>query len=153
MEKLLLNGITGFTDDNHSPPHQVDGHLFKELCYYFARDNHGKVNNVSPPQYPANFFCAHVEMRDNHFYILLNEVYPYLAFASEVGFEGIAFTNSPAAVNEPFSSHYEIIGADELNAPFHLASLKSTDLNSAEVKQISFWSPETIGQILFNYWD
>jgi hypothetical protein len=27
------------------------------------------------------------------------------------------------------------------------------NLNDAEIKQINFWNPNTIGEVLFNFWD
>jgi hypothetical protein len=27
------------------------------------------------------------------------------------------------------------------------------ELNSAELKQIAYWKPETIGELIFNFWD
>lgn len=40
-----------------------------------------------------------------------------------------------------------------LNVPFNQNLIKKTELNSAELEQIAYWKPETVGQIIFNYWD
>src|SRR5699024_2639899 len=102
--------------------------------------------------YPSNFYYAYLDVLGNRFYILLNAYYPWLAFASVVEFGNIKFIDRPVP-NEQFSSFYRLLDADELNVPFHQNLIKKTELNSAEWEQIIYWKPETIGQIIFNYWD
>ncbi|MCA1201953.1 hypothetical protein ACTHAL_000786 [Priestia flexa] len=148
----LPNGVTGFYDSKVNKPPQVDGKQFKQLCFDFASRNSGKVIDFITPQYPSNFYYAHVEIVGNQFYILLNEHYPYLAFASIVEFGNIKFINRPVPY-EKFSSFYRVIGTGELNVPLNQKLLKQTELNSAELEQIAYWKPETVGQIIFNYWD
>ncbi len=148
----LPNGITGFYDLKVNPPPQVDGKQFKQLCFDIASRNNGKVIDFITPQYPSNFYYAHVEIVGNQFYILLNEHYPYLAFASVVEFGNVKFINRPVLCEE-LSFFYRVIGKDELNVHFNQNLLKQTELNSVELEQISYWKPETVGQIIFNYWD
>ncbi|MEI5906647.1 hypothetical protein WAK64_06200 [Bacillus spongiae] len=148
----LSNGVTGFYNSEVNTLPQVDGKQFKQLCFDVISRNNGKVVDFITPQYPTNFYYAHVEIEDNQFYILLNEHFPYLAFASIVEFGNIKFINKPV-LYEKFSSLYRVIGTGELNAPLTQDLLKQTELNSVELEQISYWRPETVGQIIFNYWD
>lgn len=148
----LPNGVTGFYDSKINIPPQVDGEQFKQLCFDFTSRNSGKVMDFITPQYSSNFYYAHVEVVGNQFYILLNEHYPYLAFASVVECENIKFINSPV-LYESFVSFYQVVGKDELNIHLNENALKQTELNSAEWEQVAYWKPETIGQIIFNYWD
>jgi len=148
----LPNGVTGFYDSKLNKPPQVDGEQFKQLCFDFASRNRGKVMDFVTPQYPTNFYYAQVEMLGNLFFILLNEHYPYLAFASVVEFENIHFIDRPV-LNEPFSSFYQVIGTGELHVPLNQGLIKKTELNRAELEQIAHWKPETVGQIIYNYWD
>src|SRR5687767_12355815 len=88
---ILPNGVTGFSDSEANPPQKVDGKQFKQLCFDFAARNGGKVLEFNTPQYPENFYHAHVEVSGNVFYLLLNEHYPFLTFASLVEPGNIAF--------------------------------------------------------------
>ncbi|MFS0782198.1 hypothetical protein [Bacillus sp. 1P06AnD] len=83
---------------------------------------------------------------------MLNGHYPYLTFASAVEFGGIKFIDNPF-LYEQFAAFYQIIGTVELNSPFNQNMVKKTDLNNAELEQLAYWKPETVGQIIFNYWD
>ncbi|MDM5329935.1 hypothetical protein [Neobacillus sp. CF12] len=149
---ILPNGVTGFYDSEANKPPTVDGKQFKQLCFDFAARNGGKVIEFSTPQYPANFYHAHVKVLGNVFYILLNAHYPYLTFASLVEPGNIAFIDQPT-LNEPFSPFYRVLGTVELNVPFNQTLAKNTKLNRTELEQLAYWKPETVGQIIFNFWD
>src|SRR5690625_334411 len=146
----LPNGITGFSNSKINIPPQIDSRQFKQLCNDFASHNSGKVIDFITPQYHSSFYYAQVVLK-NRFYILLNKHYPYLAFASVVEFGNIIFIERPV-FNEQFASFYLVIGADELNIPLHQNLIKNSELNSVEMEQIDYWKPETLGQIIFNYW-
>lgn len=153
VKKMKLpNGITGFYESKATKPPQLDGILFKQQCYEVASRYRGKVIEIKPPSYPANFYKARVEMLNDEFYILLNKHYPYLAFASVVEFGNIQFIDKPTLC-EAFSSSYQVLGTKELHAPFNQDLVTQSELNDSEKKQIQYWKPETIGKIVFNYWD
>lgn len=48
---------------------------------------------------------------------------------------------------------YHVTVEVELNAPINQNWVMATELNSAELKQLAYWKPETVGQIIYNYWD
>lgn len=146
----LPYGITGFYRSEDSKPPSVNGKQFKQLCFDLVSRNGGKVRSVTSPQYPANFYCAQVEFSGDLIYILLNEHYPYLAFASFVEFGDITFIDVQA-LRALFDPYYQVIDITELNATVDLSLIMG--LNSAEVEQIAYWKPSTIGQIIFNHWD
>lgn len=143
----LPNGVTGFYNSEANKPPQVDGKLFKQLCFNIASSNGGNVLEYNPPRYPANFYYAQVEMLSTRFYILLNEHYPYLAFASVIESGNIEFIDIPVLFKQ-FIPFYHVLGTIELDLP-----INQCELNSAEWEQISYWNPSTIGQIIFNYWN
>lgn len=110
------------------------------------------------PQYPMNFYETEVKVFNKHFYILLNEHYPYLAFASVVEFGKINFIDVPEL--KQFSSLYKVLSVKELNEPlaFDPGSKRGiipndNDLNSAELEQVAYWQPKNVGEVIFNYWD
>ncbi len=149
----LPNGIAGFFDSKTNELPQVDGKKFKQLCFDFAIRNDGKVIDFNTPQYPRKFYYVQVEIPyNNQFYILLNQHYPYLAFASVVGDWNVEFINEPACF-EYFSPSYKVMGTEELNIPLNQILGKENELNSGELEQITHWEPKTVGEIIFNYWD
>ncbi|HWO95856.1 MAG TPA: hypothetical protein VNM45_05895 [Bacillus sp. (in: firmicutes)] len=153
------NGITGFYNSKNNKPPKVDGKRFKQVCLTIINRSGGKVLKFKEPQYPMNFYDAEVKVFNKHFHILLNEHYPYLAFASVVEFGKINFIDVPELLKQ-FNSFYKVLGVKELNEPlaFKLDSKKGiiqneNDLNSAELEQIAYWEPKRIGEVIFNYWD
>ncbi|MCM3693051.1 hypothetical protein [Neobacillus niacini] len=146
----LPNGVSGFYDSEANEPPQIDGKLFKQLCYHLTACNGGKVLDGNLSHSSANFFKVQVEMFDFVFYILLNKHYPYLAFAAAVDFGDIQFVDIPA-LSEQFSPFYQVLDTLELRTP--LEDKHKSGLNRAELQQISYWKPEKVGQIVFNFWD
>lgn len=145
----LLNGITGFYEKQNVPPN-TDGKQFKKYCYSVINQNEGTILKFQEPQVATNFFAMEVNVSNKHFYILLNAHYPFLAFASAVNFGVINFIEVPQLKKE-FSPFYIVLTTMELNEPLILKS--ENELNSAELKQIAYWKPNRIGEVLFNHWD
>ena len=92
-------------------------------------------------------------------HILLNVHYPFMTFANEVEYGKIAFINEPE-LDKLFGSIYNVLGTKELNEPaiLKLGSKQTilqneNDFNKDELKQVAYWKPKTIGEIIFNYWD
>lgn len=148
----LPNGITGFYELNSDAPPRVDWKPFKQLCFDVALRNGGKVKEFYMAQYPTTFHYAKVEISEDEFFILLNKHYPYLAFASLVGFEGITFMDRQDLIEQLHFSYF-ILEERELNEPFNQDVINHSKLNAAELEQITYWKPETIGEVIFNYWD
>ncbi|MBP1993030.1 hypothetical protein [Paenibacillus eucommiae] len=145
---ILPNGITGFYDSKNNKPPYVDGKQFKQICFAIATDNGGEVLEFREPQYPMNFYNVKVEIFNNHFHILLNEHYHYLAFAAIVEFGYINFIDESRLLKS-FSSFYKVLSTKELNEPL----LPRHELNTAELAQVAYWKPEKIGEVIYNYWD
>ncbi|MFP7298591.1 hypothetical protein [Neobacillus niacini] len=146
----LPNGVSGFYDFEGNKPPRIDGKQFKQLCYQIAASNGGRVIEFNLPQASANFYTVQVKMFDGVFYLLLNEHYPYLAFAAAVESGDIQFVDIPALA-EKFSPYYHVLDTIELSIP--IEDKHKSELNRAELVQISYWKPKKVCQILFNFWD
>lgn len=144
----LPNGITGFYEQLNEPP-KIDRKQFKQLCFSIIKNNGGTVLEFKTPKEETNFFDVEVNVFNKHFHILLNAHYPLLAFASIVNFGEINFIDEPQ-LNKEFIPFYSVLGTKELNEPF---LQKDNELNNGELKQISYWNPKSIGDVIFNYWD
>ncbi|WP_404407972.1 hypothetical protein [Jeotgalibacillus malaysiensis] len=148
----LPDGVTGFYDSITSPLPQVDVKTFKKQCFDFVFHNNGKLIDLQSSHYPSNFHYAYVEVARQHFYILLNQHYPYLACASAIEYRNIVFMDQPD-VHQSFSLFYQILDTDNLNSRYDQQLLQQWNLKKSEVKQVAYWNPATIGQIVFNHWD
>ncbi len=161
----LPNGVTGFYYAKHNKPPTIDEKQFKQICFSIISRNGGKVLNFKEQQVATNFIDVEAKDFNKNLHILLNVHYPFIAFAFafafaiDVEYGKITFIDEPELFNQ-FSPFYNVLDTKELNAPvvLRLGSKKSivqneNELNSAELKQIAYWKPEIIGDIIFNYWD
>lgn len=143
---ILPKGITGFIDNMEE---MIDGQQFKKICYEVLRDDKGEVLKFEVPLYPLNYFKVHIRLKGELFYILLNEYYPYIAFANKCEHIVIEFTNLPA-FTKGFNEYYTVLTKKELNLPFFK---KEHDLEEVELRQAAYWQPRSIGEVIFNCWD
>lgn len=152
---ILPNGITGFYDKETNQPPYVDGKRFKQECYRIVTHHGGKVLDFNEPEYPKNFYDVEVQVVRKHIHLLLNEHYPYLAFALKVNMGDIVFIEIPELFKE-INLQYKVMGVKELNERLIFDSQSSRrkyDLNRAELEQIFFWKPDRVADVIFNYWD
>ncbi|QUG41645.1 hypothetical protein KD050_20670 [Psychrobacillus sp. INOP01] len=142
----LPKGITGFIDDIEEV---IDGQQFKKICYEVLREAKGEILKWEGPLYPHNYFKVQIRINEELFYILLNEYYPYLAFAKKWEDVVIEFTDLPT-LTRGFKEYYTVLTKKVLNLPF---SKKEHDLDEVELRQAAYWQPRSIGEVIFNCWD
>ncbi|WP_350301318.1 hypothetical protein [Peribacillus frigoritolerans] len=152
-------GVTGFYNVKHNKPPTIDRKQFKQQCFSIIKRNNGKVLAFIEPQFPTNFLNVEVKVFNKHLHILLNEHYPFLAFASFVDFENIKFIDEPELLKQ-FSPFYRVLSMEELNKPLYIKEStgkiileNDNELNSAELEQIAYWKPKSSGEVIFNFWD
>lgn len=68
-----------------------------------------------------------------------------------VDFKMIEFMDINISVY-PLDLEYQILSYRELNSQYNLEELKKY-LSKVEIKEINYWQPDTIGRIIFNYWN
>ena len=156
---ILRNGVTGFYNAEDVKPPTIDEKLFIQNCFGLINGKYGKIAGCKGQQDTANFFAVEVKTADKHMHLLLNAHYPFMAFADEAGYGKMSFVDEPA-LGKLFSPFYHVLDTKKLNERVILkpGSKKhilqnANDLNEEELKQIAFWKPETIGEIIYNYWD
>lgn len=158
---LLLDGVTGsykVEGDDRKPA--VDAYEFKKLCYTIANHVGGKVVSVSDHPQGTNFYQAEFQLNGEQIYILLNGSYPFFAFASKVEYMNIEFINHQALSNEiqAFSKDYRVLKTSELDEQIqphgrnHTLRNENT-LNQNDLRDIFYWKPKTVGEVIYNYWD
>jgi hypothetical protein len=153
----LPRGITGFRSVDDPALPVTDLAAFRTHCYEAARALSGRVRSVETPAndpHGANFARAVLELPDGPVTVLLNAHSPVIAFAEALNENGasVRFIDQPAlAVVFRSLGSYEVWSSSKLDAPVTSEACKP--LASSELKQVKYWRPRRIGDLVFNYWD
>lgn len=150
----LPAGVSGFYDSDEQKPSEIDVAKYKELCHRLARDLGAELQEFADSLYPANFHKALFHFPEEDICLVMNKHYPLLAFAKTADTVKVEFIDYPAG-NGAISDDFTVLSKDELEIPVPKNSdeLKSGGLNNGEIKQIKYWKPERLGEIVFNFWD
>lgn len=153
----LPYGISGFYNSDEPKPPEMDVIAYKKMCYEIAKKLGGELRDFKDSLYPANFYKAYFKLPANSICLVMNKHYPLLAFTNtvEVG-EAMKFQflNFPEGKKE-VPREYTVLSAETLESevPENIEELRDHSLNKGDLEQIKYWKPETIGQIIFNFWD
>ena len=135
---ILLNGVSGF----NGPDPVTDGENFKKICYSLILGLNGNVLSFSEPHVARHYYEVKVKVLEENLSILLNQVYPFIAFASSVDPGSIEFVNYELLLHE-FSPYYRVLRANELNEPLVITENQGklmvenhNELNDAELYNI-----------------
>lgn len=150
---VLEDGITGFFQQAvKSCVYMELKKSFQQFCYELANINHGKVFYIEDSLNSKNFYFAKLELYFTKIFVLANARYPYLAFASLLEYEKIEFINKSLDWKLPLFLKYTILNVEELNIKYCDKEVEN-HLNNAEIKQVLYWKPTTVGEVIFNFWD
>lgn len=150
---ILCSGITGF-----QPAPSVKENKFKQICF---NSFGSKVIDFVGKETSQSFYECVVNNRDKRIHILLNCQYPFMAFTStrQLFTDSLPFINEPE-IAKPFKQYYKILLPGQLTEPFNYTQKGNKiivknhhDLHEEELKQIVYWKPKTVGDVVFNYWD
>lgn len=79
---------------------------------------------------------------------------PLVACAEPMGSDDLVltFTDDPliAKALNPLSQ-FEVLSRHDLSRP--LADFDLSELGRAELEQVQYWKPHTLGEVIFNRWD
>ena len=148
----LEHGVTGFFGPGDLLLQPLDPWAFRRLCHTFALAGRGKAQIFDLSLEGKNFYDAQLRFGDTSFHLLMNAYRPYGAFADALDDGIIRFTDPPRKWPLPLPQPYYLLGAEELSASCLLPGMLDA-LTPAELAQIRYWKPQTVGQILFNFWD
>ena len=151
----LSRGITGFRDIDASLLPLCDLREFRGHCFAVARDLGGRVCSFETSQHrAANFASAVLEFRSGRVAVLLNAHFPVIAFAEPLkeGETKLRFVDSPelGAQFRGFNIYTVSTVADLARA---LSEEMCQHLAPAERKQVDYWRPAFVGELIFNFWD
>ncbi|MFB9325150.1 hypothetical protein ACFFSY_04365 [Paenibacillus aurantiacus] len=159
---LLLQGVTGFGErEEGSSAHTNAGARFKAFCYDAARLLGSEVVLIEQPKLlKRNYHRAFLRHSKGSFDLLLHEVYPWVACASSVAWSAIEFVDLPLVIGAmpALDDAYELLTVRELNEALLIdertrSVLNDNRLHKADLEQILYWKPRTVGEVVFNCWD
>ena len=152
---ILLNGVSGF----NGPDPKTNGEYFKKICYSVIHSFGGEVLYFKEPEAGRHYYVVEVKVLEDTFYVLLNQIYPFITFASSVDPGNNQFIDNKQLLNL-FSPYYRVLSSTELNEPLVIRVQKGrvfvqneNELNDAEIGLIKYFNSKTVGDIIFNYWD
>jgi hypothetical protein len=150
IQEIMKPGITGFCryPDKFKEQNDKD---FDVYLYQAVTSNKGKVISKELLVNNKNFFTYLIEINFEQYYILLNSIYPLMAFAASVDYSGINFIDPIDIFDISLQSPYKTLSIEVLNKPIEMIDLET--LRDYEIKIIKYWNPGIIGEVIFNYWD
>ncbi|MBQ4898761.1 hypothetical protein KB559_07920 [Paenibacillus sp. Marseille-P2973] len=146
--EVMKPGVTGFLEEELSKQEIKD---FEAYLYHAIRCENGKLIKTELLINNRNFYTYQIEMRTRVFHILLHSIFPFVAFASVVDYSGIVFMDAPEQVKTILRESYKVLETKLLNQA--LTREDTRTLGRHEQEMIKYWKPETIGEVIFNYWD
>jgi hypothetical protein len=144
----LPKGITGFRSIKDKELPLMDSSQFKQLSYTFVRELDGEIKGFSEIFPHQNYFSIEYTLHGKSYFVLLNCHHPFVAFAARR--EEFIFLDVPVLATK-YNHYYTVLTKEYLDTPISLKHLST--LSKAELEQISYWKPLTVGEVIFNHWD
>ena len=154
----LRKGITGFRHVDDPPLPTIDLRSFRSHCFAAARMLGGRVSHLAPKSggVGANFTWAVLELPAGTVAVLVNLHFPVVGIAHPWGDarpDGpVRFIDcEPLACVFEEMGRYEVVSQTELERSTRPEERRQ--LSPTEVKQVKYWKPTRVGDIVFNSWD
>ncbi|OQD56852.1 hypothetical protein BM536_006965 [Streptomyces phaeoluteigriseus] len=150
----VVRGATGFWGQGDAPVPQVDVVAFKTACHVAARSIRATVGEVTSAGVTPNFHMALITAPGIRSTVLCHTVLPVVAFVArspQAGAPLADFTSPPAWADAFELGGFRLLGVEELSMP--LAAADTSELAEAELEQVRYWHPSTVGELMFNWWD
>lgn len=153
---VLPRGITGFRHVDDPPLPVCNMRLFRGRCDIASHAVGGRVVSTesSLRRVEASFVCVTLELLSGPVSVVLNRIYPVLAFVVPPSHhpDKLRFVDVPA-LSGAFRDFgiYEILTALEAQAP--VTDEARRELAPVEVEELQYWRPQCVGEVVFNYWD
>ena len=158
---ILKKGVTGFTAGDLSFDRDWEGLKveFKRYCYSAVQQLNGEVLAWYEPDIMVQYAHAHVKMDEKEFFIFYNTMYDYIAFTNNRLITDLEFIDC-AALTPLFKARYKVLTVAQLEEPLlrqkkgdgHIL-LNENTLNGVELYYMDYFPAQTVGDLVFNYWD
>jgi len=150
---ILPEGITGFAGGGRGvAAPTVDFKSFARACHMAARAGSGRVERVEAASYPRNYHRAILRLGAAPVAVLCNAHHPWIAFAVASENLPLRFSDD-VALAARFSDAFPCEVVDFTTLETHPDEAALAGLGDAERKQVGYWRPRRIGDIIFNSWD
>lgn len=158
---ILKRGVTGFTTDDLSLERDWVDHTaeFKKYCYAYVQQLNGSIMAFYEPDIDLGYAHAHVKIEGEELYIFHNNRYDYLAFTSNCDIRGLNFTDHKS-LGTLFDNRYTVLTASQLAEPLvyqtkasGIVLMNEHELNDVELRFMNHFRSQTVGDLVFNYWD
>jgi len=149
----LPAGATGF-GPSKQPRGREDAREFLAACHAAARQTGATVTASQQAVVTPDFDVVLLAYERERVAALRHTLLNIVAFAQSLGDHvapPLAFTDRPGLAQILGEIGYQVLPAVELRQPTTSADL--SNLTAHEHEQIKYWKPETVGELLFNYWD
>lgn len=151
----LPRGITGFRDSGDPPLPMSDIRRFRGVCHTAARALGGRIGPEDGTRSAtANYLRIVVEFADGSVAVLLNHHHPIVAISAwpfAAGTDRVSIETTSLAGLLQTSGGYLVLSPEVATMP--LTAELCRRLAPAEMSQIKYWRPRSIGAVIFNDWD
>lgn len=158
---ILKRGVTGYTAGDLSLERDwtVLHAAFKKASYAALQAVNGRVVEWFEPDAMIGYAHARVEVNGQELYIFYNGMYDYIAFTTNKLLTDLQFVDH-SALGQAFEGSYQVLTVAQLEEPLrkqkkgdgHLL-LNDNDLNDVELYYMDYFPAQTVGDLVFNYWD
>ena len=157
---ILKRGVTGYTAGDLSLERDWDVLVpaFKKASYAAVEQVNGRVLQWFEPDVMIGYPHIHVEVNGQELYIFYNGMYDYIAFSTNKLLTDLQFVDHPLLA-QAFSG-YEVLTVEQLEEPLRKQKkgnghmlLNDNSLNDVELYYMDYFPAETVGDLVFNYWD
>lgn len=149
----LMRGATGFRVSGEDALPLTDVALLRQLCFEAARSVAGRVGMWREAG-TSTFHSTTITSRRVSCSVLFHAHLPVVAFTAAPPLPGQligAFMDSPHWAGIFEAGGLQLLGPRALG--LKMADVDLGVLSQAELAQISYWRPESLGDLLFNWWD
>ena len=150
---IVRTGITSFYWRKKLPEFPFDD--FKRIVYACAARLDFLVTDIHECDITPNFHDAILNGNGDRVHVLGHSNFPIFAFAEpreEYSYE-LVFRDMDSVFNllEEMFPNVTVAKLDELSR--QITDYDLSQLDRAELEQVKYWKPATIGQLVFNWWD
>ena len=158
---ILKRGVTGFSAGDLSLERDWVAQTaeFKKYCYASVQQLNGCILAFFEPDIDLGYGHAHVKIDGEELYIFHNNMYDYIAFTSNRDIGGLKFTDHKL-LGALFENSYTVLTASQLAEPLVYQTNGSgiilrneNELNDVELRFMNHFRSQTVGDLVFNYWD
>ncbi|MFI9724612.1 hypothetical protein ACIHFE_34160 [Streptomyces sp. NPDC052396] len=148
----LEKGATGFRDRHDPPLRMTRLTMCRTAWYAAARAARGRVGYFAEQEDPQSFHSATISDPGGMHVMLFHAYQPLIAFVAGRRYGYTDEFVEPPVWSAAFGDFgFVVLGEVQLRSP--LAAADVSGLSAAELRQVSYWRPMSLGATLFNSWD